>query len=431
MNPFLCAIFLLGLSSLASAANFTQVFEWNNLDYEWPSDARRAQALENGTFKAENISPLYMAVYGSRLFLSLEKNIGIPVTLVSLPTNSASTAPPKLTPFPSFDMHGNGNCDKIEWARGLKVDSVGRLWMLDRGSDNCQSKIWTIDLINNDHTKLIHRFSFNDWIHDLVLEETPNGTFAYISRWYRTHIVVFSLERNQSWVVDTLGIQFYSIALPPKDQEPRQLYLGKFYSNELYSIPVAALHNGTLTANPKLIRKWTAIDSYSMLMDNHGTMYAAFWSKNYISSWNSSQPFEEQRFHEVAGLSSPWPFTFALDQSGNFWITVNDRSKMPRLRLLKAEVGVKSYIFEASPAFRSPPCFLFPSPDVTAADVTGQPSLIVRPPILNQQLTGVGLEIDSWATVGFVDSGIIFASPSKLIFGMLSTLNFKNLQELA
>ncbi|XP_065335031.1 protein yellow-like [Cloeon dipterum] len=365
MTPFFTAIFLLaGLSSLATAgANFTQIFEWKELDFEWPSEESRAQALEDGNYIPENIEPRYMAVYGTRIFLSLHKSQGTPATLVSVPTSSASSATPKLTPFPSWDMHLNesGNCDKIDRAVGLQVDSVGRLWVLDWGNSyfNCSSNLWIFNL-NNNETELVHRFSFDGKLHDLVLDETSNGTFAYVARWSDSHIVVFSLERNQSWIVDTPDVEVLSIALSPKDQEPRQLYLGELFNNELYSISVAALRNGTRTAEPELIGNWTGTP-YRMVMDNHGTLYAAFMDQNFISSWNTSQPFKEQRFHEVSGLKSSWPFTFALDQNGSFWKAVVDDQRTPRLRLLTAPVGAKSYIYEDSPE-----CAIPCQKDVTA-----------------------------------------------------------------
>ncbi|CAB3382136.1 Hypothetical predicted protein [Cloeon dipterum] len=348
MHPFFFVVYL--PLSLATATNFTQVFEWNELDYEWPSEKSRTQALEDGSFIQKNIDPIHIAVYETRIFLSLDKYDGIPVTLVSLPTSSASTAPPKLNAFPSWDLHEYGHCDKIESSRGLQVDTVGRLWVLDSGSKNCKAKIWTINLSNNDQTELIHRLSFVGWVHDLVLDETSDGTFAYISRWGEKHIVVFNFERNQSWIAYTQGIAVFSIALTPKDQEPRHLYLGRYPSKELYSISVAALRNGTRTAYPKLIGNWTATNSYRMLMDNHGTMYSAFWERNFIHVWNTSQPFQEQHFLEVGKPTTILPFTFALDSTGTFWLTLfNDKETKPRCSLLKAEVGAKPYSISDSP----------------------------------------------------------------------------------
>ncbi|XP_065335184.1 protein yellow-like [Cloeon dipterum] len=344
MSPFSCTIILLGLSSLAAALNFTQVFEWpDELDYEWPSEASRKHARRNGTFIRENIYPRYMAVYGPRIFLSLNKDDGIPVTLVTLPTSSASSTPPKFTPFPSWDMHLNGkeNCNKIHQAEGLQVDSVGRLWVLDQGNSvsNCSSKLWIFNL-NNNETELIHRFSIHDFMHDLVIDETQNGTFGYITLISEPHILVFSLERKESWTVDTQGMEVSSIALSTK-KEPGTLYLSKYDSNELFSISVAALRNGTRAANPEFIGNWTA-KAYRMLMDNHGTKYAAFLWKNYLNAWNTSRPFQEQRVYDVTGLESFWPFTFAFDQNGTLWMTVFEDERKPRCRLLKAALAANS-----------------------------------------------------------------------------------------
>ncbi|XP_065337658.1 uncharacterized protein LOC135938077 [Cloeon dipterum] len=180
-------------------------------------------------------------------------------------------------------------------------------------------------------------------MHDLVLDETKDGTFAYISRWEERNIVVFSLARNESWIVKTPGIEVFSIALSPEDHEPRQLYFGHYYSFELFSISVAALRSGTGTANPKIIGKWTA-KPYRLMIDNHGTMYAAFLWENYILSWNTSEPFQEKRFHKVTGIFANRQFAFSLDQNGTFWMTETDAKKEPRymLRLLKTAVGEKS-----------------------------------------------------------------------------------------
>ncbi|XP_065339489.1 uncharacterized protein LOC135939185 [Cloeon dipterum] len=348
MSPFLCAIILLGLySSLASAANFSQVYEWPDvMDYEWPSEEIKIKTLK--TFKQEYMYPRSMVIYGSRLFLSLQSYGGVilPVTLVSLPMSGASSASPKLTPVPSWDMHKNGNCDKIEEATGIQVDSVGRLWVLDNGSDNCKAKIWTIDLMNGNRNKIIHRFSFSYGLHDLVLDETPSGTLAFISRWRQKHIIVFSLEKNQSWNVYTPGIRGTSIAITPKNKEiPRQIYLGNYLSAELKSISVDAIRNGTGTVNGETIfGNWTE-RPYRMRIDNHGTMYAAFWFKNYISSFRTSMwPFLVRRIYEVAGLddNAAEPFAFASDQKETLWLSVFDRLRKPRYRLLKAADEAKS-----------------------------------------------------------------------------------------
>ncbi|CAB3380745.1 Hypothetical predicted protein [Cloeon dipterum] len=312
------------------------------MDYEWPSEESRAQALQDGTFMPQNIEPIYITVDGTRIFLSLKKFPGIPASLVSLPTSSASSASPKMTPIPSsWDTNKYEeweNCDKIDKAKGLEVDSVGRLWVLDETSynSNCFAKLFILDS-TNDQTELIHRFPFRHFLDDLMLDETADGTFAYISRWGENHIVVFNLEQNESWKVDTPGIEVSSIALSPKkDQEQRQLYLSNFNKNELYSISVAALRDGIKTSNPVLIGQWSG-RAERMLMDNQGTLYASFWRRNYLSSYDTLDPLsEEEDIFEVADLDFPWHFTFALDKNETLWMTLYNWESQPRYSLLKA-----------------------------------------------------------------------------------------------
>ncbi|XP_065335924.1 uncharacterized protein LOC135936864 [Cloeon dipterum] len=345
MTPFFAGIFLLGLSSLVSAANFTQVFEWpDKLDLEWPLN------MQDGAFKAENISPRYMAVYGERIFLSLYKSEAIAATLVSLAKSSASSEPPQLTPFPSWETHLDGSfkmgnsiksrnkCDKMDMANGLQVDSVGRLWVLDSGStcNKCNAKLWIFNL-NNNKAELIHQFSFHGWMHDLVIDETADGTFAYISRWAKEHIVVFCLESNTSWMVDTPGIKVISVALSSE-----QLYLGNYLSFDMHFISVSALRNGTGKAN--LIGHWNTFTPYRMLVDNRGTLYAAFFWENYLQSWSTAQPFKKQRvYHQVAGVQSFWPFSLAMDQNDTPWVMAYNEEREPRYRLFKAALGAKSF----------------------------------------------------------------------------------------
>ncbi|CAB3377169.1 Hypothetical predicted protein [Cloeon dipterum] len=271
MNPSFFFIVLLHLS-FGTAIKLTHVFEWPaGMEYEWPSEANRTQALKDGVYNPKHIYPRYMAAFGTRIFLSIEKFEGIPVSLVSVPTISASSAAPRLTPFPSWEIHSRdyGDCNKIEEASGIVVDSVGRLWMLDHIGLHCNSKLWIFDLSNNDKIELIHQFPFRYYLHDLVIDETPNGSFAYIAQWGVHQIVVFSLENKQFWTLTMPSwMQVISIALSPKE-EPRQLYLGGWKSTELYSIPVSVLRFNITNANPKLIGKWTAEDPITL---PHGTL---------------------------------------------------------------------------------------------------------------------------------------------------------------
>ncbi|XP_065334585.1 protein yellow-like [Cloeon dipterum] len=357
MSPFFAAIFLLGLC-LANAVNFTTVYEWDKFDFVWPSGAETDTSIEQikQNFNPANVHLQYMAVFGERLFLSLIPQPGIPATLVWLPTSGTSTAPPKLAPFPSWELHKKDSCETIQAAKGMEVDTDGRLWVLDQGSKSCQAKLWIFDLAKNDKTERVHQFPDSvvshaigsRWLLDMVLDKTADDYLAYIVDSISEHLIVYSRKMDKSWSVKMPRGNWFSLALSPSKG---QLYLARDGSEELYSVSVSELKNEAVGSTAvKLIGKWNE-EPYRMLIDSSNVLYAAFNNQNYLSKWNTSEPFSEQRFHEVGRLDAGWPFTFSLDTNGNFWMTERNKSGGGnKYKLLKAAVGVKSYLFSTSTA---------------------------------------------------------------------------------
>ncbi|XP_065336599.1 protein yellow-like [Cloeon dipterum] len=277
MSPFLVAIFLLGLC-LANAVNFTTVYEWerDTFDFVWPSGADSSTGQIKDKYSPENVYPKYMAVFGQRLFLSLNMESGIPATLVWLPTSIKSTAPPKLAPFPSWHLHEKDNCENIKEAKGMETDTDGRLWVLDEGSRNCPGKIWIFNLVNNDTIERVHHFpdsvvshSYDKrWLHDIVLDKTQDDYLAYITDSRSERIVIYSRITDKSWTAITpvAGRKWISLALSP-NKEARQLYLGRYDSKELYSVSVSELKNEGGSAAVKFIGEWNG-NPYRMLIDS-------------------------------------------------------------------------------------------------------------------------------------------------------------------
>ncbi|XP_065336598.1 uncharacterized protein LOC135937375 [Cloeon dipterum] len=344
MSASFAAIFLLGVC-LANAVNFTTVYEWHQFEFTWPNE----QIGQN--FNPIYINLRYMAVFGERLFLSLDSSLGNhPATLVWLPTSGTSTASPKLAPFPSWDLHKKNNCFTIQKARGLETDTDGRLWVLDDGSHICPGQLLIFDLVNNDRADRIHQFpdsvvshSYNNrYLRDIVLDKTPDDYLAYIMDSRSEQIDVYSRKMDKSWSVKTPGRKWYSLALSP-NREVRQLYLGRDHFKELYSVSVSELKNEGGSAAVEFIGRWTE-RPYRMLIDSANVLYAAFYEQSYTSKWNISEPFLEQRFYEVGELGVEYPFTFELDTNGNLWMTERNKTiiNVKRHKLLEAAVSAST-----------------------------------------------------------------------------------------
>ncbi|CAB3386795.1 Hypothetical predicted protein [Cloeon dipterum] len=331
---------LLGLSPLVNAANFTSVFEWDDLDYNWQSEEQRQQALQNGTFVPEKIEPRYLAVFGQRLFLGLTKDQGVPASLVWLPTTNTPSASPKMQ-FSSWAM--SDHCSTMQTIKGLEVDSVGRLWVLDNGCEKCPCppKLWIFSLSNNDRIEHVHIFPEKAVSHnfqsrslqDVALDETNDESFAYITDVKTSQVVVFALKKTDSWAVQMQGKRFQTLACSPD-----QLFLNEPDSYELYSLPLLELRAGNRVMTPKLIGSFTA-HPFRLFLDSTGVMYAAFLDRNYLSTWKTNNPFKEERFYEgkVKDVIKR-PYILALSSTQNLWLMVIKNNK-PKYTMLRAAVG--------------------------------------------------------------------------------------------
>ncbi|XP_065335797.1 uncharacterized protein LOC135936774 [Cloeon dipterum] len=373
MSAFFAAILFHGLC-LANAVNFTTVYEWDQFYVTQDSSGKHICTT--------SVLFHYMAFFGERLFLSQDIYGGISATLLWLPTSGTSTKglnrcdspkshqdrhqtstdPPMPDAFPSWDLHKEDNCDSIQWARGLETDPDGRLWVLDQGSINCSSKIWIFDLLNNDKTELIHQFpdtvvshTYRErWLLDIVLDKTPDDFLAYITDSYSEHIVVYSRKTDKSWSVRTTGRKWFSLALSP-NREARQLYLGRHNSKELYSLSVSELRNEGGNATIKFIGQCSE-EPTRMLFNNANVLYATFYQKNFVSMWNISEPFREQRLLELGVLDNKEYLNIALDTNGSLWMTLSTSPGVEgtRFKILKAAVGARSYLFSSSSALPTP-----------------------------------------------------------------------------
>ncbi|CAB3388810.1 Hypothetical predicted protein [Cloeon dipterum] len=320
-------LLILVFAGCANALNFTSVLEWS---------------YDSGF----EVDPRYLAVYEENLFLSLFKHKGVQSTLTWLQINATS---PKLQPFPSTVPSGTDSCNAVQSARGIEVDTIGRLWALDNGESTCPPRLWVFDLTNNNKIVQIHEFadevvpnsSGKRWLLNLALDQSENGWLAYIVEYYGRHLVVFSFERNYSWRVKIENKPIGAVALSP--MRMRQfLYISEWNSKNIFSLPVADLRAGA--KNASLTLKSTSASSYwstVMTMDDKGILYFILCTR-FVFKWDTNSPFKEEQLYTAESEKNNLT-SFTLDASGNFWVMESSLQK-PELKLLKARVSQGSYL---------------------------------------------------------------------------------------
>ncbi|KAF4521191.1 hypothetical protein B566_EDAN010653 [Ephemera danica] len=372
--------------------NFTVVYEWFKLDYAWQDDSSKAAALSAGRYIPEHNAPAGLSVFGSRVFVSVPRWLpGVPVTLAWLPSAGATTASPKLHPFPSWEMQQAGNCSALQSVMSMEVDSIGRLWVVDAGRLNfrraerpdysrCPPKLVVFNL--NDNNRIEFSFDFPDSVasknksllSDLVIDVSPGRQsdqdwFAYISDAGTGAIIVFSLSEKRAWRLadpsmgstkpehepPTLGLDLgiSGIALAPLREKSKTLYFSTLSSTELFSLPTSELRDSaTSKLSVKLVAKRSA-PARGLAMDSTGVMYFGLLGKHTVASWDTKKHFSESvAFTDQERLQ--WPDSFAFDMSDNLWFVTSRLQNMlnrrlnlnePNFRLIQANVGAKSYMY--------------------------------------------------------------------------------------
>lgn len=80
MISFILLVF--GSGSVLCMDNLRVAFQWKQLDYHFPSDAARREAVGSREFIPENNLPLGLEVYGDRVFVTVPRwKSGVPASL--------------------------------------------------------------------------------------------------------------------------------------------------------------------------------------------------------------------------------------------------------------------------------------------------------------------------------------------------------------
>lgn len=196
---------------------FEVMFQWNIMEFAYPTQQLRAQAVASGQYIPENAAPLGLAVSPDRVFVTTPRwNLGIPASLSSIDL-PAFTQSPALEPYPNWAAHTsttNPDCTRLLSVYRLTIDECGRLFVIDSGIINaltslqqlCPPKIVAFDLAT-DQQVLIYQFPpdqvLQGSLHTNLVVDIRNGEcnrgFVYITDVWRNGVVVYDMEQATSW----------------------------------------------------------------------------------------------------------------------------------------------------------------------------------------------------------------------------------------
>lgn len=331
---------------------FEVAFEWNYINFTWPSqDDQILNRYEPTKYVIAGIK-----IYGNKIYLALPRiKPESRVTLASFDTESKKNNP-LLTPFPSWSMNLGEDCNALHDVLSMEIDNNGIMWVLDaRRTERfikCPPKIVLLDL--NKNGEIVSSFIVpNDlcphqngcFLNDIVVD----GDFAYISDTTKSDpgLFVYNRKQNKAWKLrdqtmfgDPTATNFVAqgenftglsningIALSPACAENRKIYYMPQTSFHIYSICTSIAKNEMYSKQnvSEYITDHGTKQGQSggMMCDNRGEIYYGVLPLDAVGKWNTSEPLQKAEIVEENHEIIKWPDSFSFDGNGNLYLITN------------------------------------------------------------------------------------------------------------
>lgn len=360
-------------------------FAWRELEFAWPSNAVRQEALDNGKYVPSNNLPLAFDVWRDKIFLTVPRwKTGVGSTLNYIEISDQRS--PILHPYPNFSMNqlpssssGNNDVDgndeqqhpNIISAFGIRADECDRLWVVDSGLSDLLGKtekfespsIFIFDLTTS---KLIRRFEIPEkqikpetfFVNVYVdAQNTKCGeTFAYVVDIYGNGIIVYDYQSDKSWRVNHHFFAFdpiygdfnvgnvnfqwndgiFGMALGDIRNEDgdRTLYFHALSSTNEFTVENYVLKNESSSTNKEAAyhsfnllgsrgsNKQSSIEVYDAITN---VIFYTQINLNAVGCWNTKKAFTIENQGVVAQDDETliFPNDLRIDDDGYLWILSN------------------------------------------------------------------------------------------------------------
>ncbi|BFZ25280.1 hypothetical protein BsWGS_28319 [Bradybaena similaris] len=393
---------MLLVAAAVTAPAFAQTFgeahlmyDWRTLEFVWPSEAEKSEAIRNGSFVPERNLLAGIKVYKNNVFLTIPRwtwTSGHPITLAKVVTVEGQH---KLSAYPNWAAQEQGNCQALQYVQSMEIDpNTGLMYALDSGRvggqlNLCPAKIVVFDL-NTDTQVQSYEMPEDvvtrnhNAINDIVLLYL-NGRvgFAIISDVSEGRIHVYDFdtrtahnlehpsmkaEGNNGTVIHINNKDYNfngavdGIAMSPDFKHVYYCPLGGY---SLYQVPTSVLRNpqASGTDAPRLVgRKISQSDGLA-----YGSKHLFYGALGYnaVYYWDAEKDMTDQNvgIDKVTlatqvelvrnDTAMPWPDTFAFDNQGWLYFVSNSLHTFrnpggdPQNRIWKVFVNQTSYLYEA------------------------------------------------------------------------------------
>ncbi|KAI4461753.1 protein yellow-related [Holotrichia oblita] len=406
----LSLVLVLGLCSASIALiEPEELFAWKQIDYTWPTEQARQEAIQKGTYIQLNNLPLGLERWQDKLFVTVPRwKAGVGATLNYIPLNS-NTKSPALTPYPSWEANTlptnstTLNNGQIVSTFRVKADVCDRLWLVDTGVDDIlgsfkQFAKSTIVIIDLKTDKVLKRYELqqsdmkeSSFFANIIVDVEPDNcdnAFAYIPDLGGYGIVVYSLAADDSWRVnhnffhfDPLqgdltvgGVNFhwtdgvFGLALSNKRQNGyRTLYFHPLASTKEFAVCTGVLRNKTAATSPNNYYSFKIVGdkgvksqtSASDLELSSNVLFFSQLQKDGVACWNIRKPLTPENIALVVHDSERLIFTndIKLDQNEPYLYILSDKLPQYLYRSINPdEVNYRIFRLNTLEAVKNTPC---------------------------------------------------------------------------
>ncbi|KAL4714435.1 hypothetical protein ACJJTC_017730 [Scirpophaga incertulas] len=362
-------LLILCLPFASAAVKLEEMFSWNVMDWNYPDEYSRQQAIATDALIPENALPVGIERWRNKLFVSVPRwRPGIPATLNYIPLDVPYQPSPKLIPYPSWQGNELGNCESgLNTVYRIKADKCDRLWVLDVGTYGYDPNVtnlcpYALNVYDLKTDQRIRRYVFrpedivpSTFIANIAVDigSSCDDAFAYFSDELGYGLIAYSWEQNKSWrfshsyfMPDPLvgdfniaGLNFqwgaegiFGITLSPIGLDGyRTLYFTPLSSHTEFSVSTRILRDESKVSGSYKDFKVVGVrgpDTHttSKVMDNSAVQLFSLIDQNAIGCWNSALPLKPQNVGVVDkdDVGLVFPSDVKIDEGKNVWV-MSDR----------------------------------------------------------------------------------------------------------
>ncbi|XP_041978085.1 uncharacterized protein LOC121732309 [Aricia agestis] len=352
---------------------FATLYRWKQIDFHFLSENHRRNAIQSEAYIPENVLPLGLEVWGSRIWVTFPSwRKGVPATLGTV-SRLEGTESPLVQPYPDWKYHRasgkSGNCTGLTSVFRINVDQCGRLWVLDSGqidSQNepkqlCPPSIVVFDLVTDmiiaryiipkkyvlqdslfsnivvdsreSDCSDLHLYITDTWRFGLLVFRESDASF-----WRFTHHYFYPDPFSSNYTLHGLNFQWtdgiFGLALTPTYfTNERLLFFHSMSGDREFFVKTSVLQNPlSVNSSAEEFKSFGETrgplgQSSASAIDRRGVMFYGMVIRDTVGCWDTRKPYLKRNLGVVAKNVETlvFPNDIKVDQETkqNVWVISN------------------------------------------------------------------------------------------------------------